>query len=278
MKSLPEFRIIRTVTGMKILPGLIDSHFHLSELEKRDVSAMEVCSSLVEHSFAGGLNISLEYGDLTERQSLLAQFPMIRTGYGLGPWAAEGEEPVDLLLSRLERELSEYPVDGIGEAGLDYYWNYGTVRRQRGLFEGQIRLASRLSRPVIIHSRDADADMKAILKSNSFPASGIIHCFSADRDFARTALDAGLYISFAGPVTYKKNSELREVATYVPSDRLLVETDAPYLAPQAMRGKTNLPLYVSYVVQEIARVRDSEQGRLIEQIAGNFNTLFPPRD
>ena len=263
---------------MNILPGLIDSHFHLSELEKREVSAVDVCSSLVEHSFSGGLNISLDYEDLMEKQSLAAQFPIIRTGYGLGPWAAEGETSVELLLSRLEQELGEYPVDGIGEAGLDYYWNYGTVRRQKELFEGQIRLASRLSRPIIIHSRDADEDMKAILKSTPFPASGIIHCFSADRDFARAALDAGLYLSFAGPVTYRKNGELREVAAFTPPDRLLVETDAPYLAPQAKRGKTNLPLYVSYVVQEIARVRDTEQERLIEQIAGNFNTLFPRRD
>lgn len=260
---------------MNVLPGLIDSHFHLSEIEKRDVAAIDVCSSLVEHSFAGGLNISLEYSDLVEKQSLLTHFPMVRTGYGLGPWAAQGEEPVDLLLTRLEQELNEYPVDGIGEAGLDYYWNYGTAERQKELFEGQIQLASRLARPIIIHSRDADEDMKTILNHSTFPASGIIHCFSADRDFARTALDAGLYISFAGPVTYKKNSELREVAAFVPSDRILVETDAPYLAPRAMRGKTNLPLYVSYVVEEIARVRAIGQEQLIEQIADNFNSLFP---
>lgn len=274
-KSLSGIRIIRTVTGMNVLPGLIDSHFHLSEIEKREVPAVDVCSSLVEHAFAGGLNISLEYSDLVEKQSLLAHFPMLRTGYGLGPWAAQGDEPIDHLLSRLEKELSEYPADGIGEAGLDYYWNYGSAERQTELFEGQIRLASQLSRPIIIHSRDADEDMKAILKNTAFPASGIIHCFSADRDFARTALDAGLHISFAGPVTYKKNSELREVAAFVPSDRILVETDAPYLAPQAMRGKTNLPLYVSYVVQEIARVRAVGQEQLIGQIADNFNSLFP---
>ncbi len=259
---------------MDILPGLIDSHFHLSEIEKKDISAREVCDSLTEHSFAGGVNISLDYADLVEKKALLDLYPSILSGYGIGPWGAQGEENIEHMLSRLEEEIQGCPVDAIGEAGLDFYWSYGTPERQKALFSGQIELASRLSKPVIIHSREADNEMKEMLRSNSFPSSGIIHCFSSDRDFAKTALDAGLYISFAGPLTYKRNEILREVAAYLPSDRILSETDAPYLAPQKKRGKTNLPLYVSYVVEELARVRKSSAEDMARQIRMNFARLF----
>ncbi len=257
---------------MDILPSLTDSHFHLSELEKRGVSAVEVCESL--DGFAAGMNISLDYQDLADKSDLLSNYPFIKVGYGIGPWGAQGEEAVPDMLSRLEREVGTYPVDAIGEAGLDYYWNYGTKERQTELFEGQIDLASRLSKPIIIHSRDADEDMKNVLKRKSFSSSGIIHCFSGDLDFARTALDAGLYISFAGPLTYKRNDVLREVAAYVPADRILSETDAPYLAPQKKRGKTNLPAYVSFVVEEMARVRNASPEVITSLIADNFNRLF----
>ncbi len=259
---------------MNIPEGLIDSHFHLSELEKRGEISHDICESLAEHRFAGGLNISLDFEDLVNRRALLAPYPFIHTGYGAGPWGAEGDEPIERILCRLEEEMKQAPVDAVGEIGLDYYWNYGTPSRQEELFTGQIDLASRLAKPVIIHSRESDEEMKKVLRTHRFPHSGIIHCFSSDIEFARTALEAGLYISFAGPVTYRQNNTLREVAAFVPADRILCETDAPYLAPQKKRGKTNFPLYVSYVYEEIARVRRIGMEELIETVGSNFSALF----
>ena len=168
-------------------------------------------------------------------------------------------------------ENSDLPV---GEVGLDYHWKYGTKETQRKLFESQIGIASRYSLPVIIHSRDADEDMIDILSSNDFPSSGIMHSFSSSPKLMEKALEKGLYISFSGNVTYKGNDKIRESAKLCPPERILYETDSPYLAPIPVRGNPSTPECTEYTSSFLASLRCEEVDAFRKKAIGNFLTLL----
>ena len=150
---------------------------------------------------------------------------------------------------------------------------YGTKEEQIKLFETQLDLSEELRVPVIIHSRDADEDLVSIIKKRSFPYSGIMHCFSSSYDIAKAALDKGLYISFAGNVTYKSNNLIQQAAKYVPSDRILYETDSPYLAPVPMRYKPCNPCYSDYTSSFLADLRNKEADEFRSEAISNFKRL-----
>ncbi len=259
----------------EIPQGLIDSHFHLLEMEKRDFNIDQTCSQMKEFAYAGGIDIGIESDDHLQRSKILEPYPFIKMASGIGPWGAEKEEDIETMIFSLASLISQRKCDAIGEIGLDYYWNYGTRERQERLLRGQIELAISLKLPIIIHNREADEATKAILASYNRETYGIIHCFSSDLSFAKFALDHNFYLSFAGPITYKKNNWLREVVQYTPLDRLLLETDSPFLAPQFKRGKPNTPLYISAIYQKAAEVKGISMEELIEAVHENFFTLFP---
>lgn len=260
------------------LEGLIDSHFHLLEMRKRGLDPETVLRTLAQQGFAGGLDVGISADDVQERLGLLAPWPNIRIAAGIGPWGAQGEDSIENTVTRFAATTQSHGVDCIGEIGLDNYWHYGTPARQHELFVLQLQLAEEWELPIAIHTRDADSAMVRIIQERDFPHGGILHCFSSSWEVANAALDKGLYISFAGPITYRKNEGLRHMLVAVPEDRLLLETDSPYLAPEPYRGHLNTPAHMATIYAEAARIRGVSTENLAESILRNFNALFPIRD
>ena len=162
-----------------------------------------------------------------------------------------------------------------GETGLDYYWHKDAPEWQRARFRTHIRAARRCAKPLIIHTRDSAADtLRLMQEEGAGEAGGVMHCFTETLEVAKGALDLGFYISFSGIVSFKTAASLREVARYVPADRLLVETDAPYLAPVPFRGKTNQPAYVRHVAEAVAAARGETLEAVAEVTTRNFFRLF----
>lgn len=193
---------------------------------------------------------------------------------GIHPHEA-GNEPETDAASLMA--LAEHPkVVGFGETGLDYYYDHSPREAQQRAFRAHIAAARRTGLPVVIHTRDADADMAAILREEmaAGPFPGLIHCFSSGPELAELAIGFGLYLSFSGIITFKTAEPLRETLKGVPLDRILVETDAPYLAPIPKRGKRNEPAYVSYTAARIAEVKGLGPQQVGEATTANFLRLF----
>lgn len=176
------------------------------------------------------------------------------------------------------RDLAQHPkVVAIGEIGLDYYWDKSPKAVQHRALGLQLELAAELDLPVIIHNRESSADVIRLLSDSPLVGRenpGVLHSFAADWETAVAALDMGYYLGFTGPVTFRKADELREIAVKVPEDRLLVETDAPFLTPHPYRGKRNEPAYVAYVAERLAAERDVETAVLARQTTANARRLF----
>ncbi|SES24175.1 TatD family hydrolase [Salisediminibacterium halotolerans] len=198
-----------------------------------------------------------------------------------GIYAAIGWHPVDAVDLTDERlawieELSQHPkVVAIGETGLDYYWDKSSKEEQKEAFRKQIALAKKVQLPLIIHDRDAHQDIVDLLKEeHAEEAGGIMHCFGGSIEIARECLKMNFYISFGGPVTFKNAKRPKEVAKEVPLDRLLIETDAPFLAPHPYRGKRNEPAYVRLVAEEIALLREMTLEEVAKQTTENAKRVF----
>jgi len=172
-------------------------------------------------------------------------------------------------------ELQHPHAVAIGETGLDYHYEPEAAELQQQSFRLHLEAARLTGKPVIVHTREARADTLALLREASLPQAGVLHCFTEDWEMARAALDLGFYISLSGIVTFRNADALREVARQVPADRLLVETDSPYLAPIPHRGKANLPQYVREVAEFLAQLRGVSFEQLAEQTTANFRSLFP---
>lgn len=250
---------------------LVDSHCHLDfpELAK-DLPA------LLANMAAGGVGQALCVGVSLENfprvRALAEAHPQLVASVGVHPDHQEGEEPTAERLL----DLAAHPkVVAIGETGLDYYRLTGDLEWQRERFRTHIRAARRAGKPLIIHTREAAADTLALMREEGAgEAGGVMHCFTETWEVARAALDLGFFISFSGIVTFRSAVALREVARQVPLDRLMVETDAPYLAPVPHRGKLNQPAYVRHVAEEVARIRGMGLEAVAEATTANFRKLF----
>ena len=261
----------------KTIAGLVDSHFHSISMQKKGININRHFSELFSMGFSGGLDIGTEPGDTSARVALLSSFQKIRITSGLSPsLAAEIEEGKSLksLLCILEKDIREYSPSAIGEIGLDWYWDYGTKKIQKDLMTAQINLANSYHLPVIIHNREADDDLIQLLENRPCLAGGIIHCFSSTWETAEKLLDLNFLISFAGNVTYKKNHTLRTTLGKIPLNRLLLETDSPYLSPEPHRGKINTPQNMPYIYHTAASVRKESYHVLVNQIRDNFSSLI----
>lgn len=178
-------------------------------------------------------------------------------------------------VQRLCELASHAKVVGIGETGLDYYWHKDRPEWQRQRFRVHIEAARQCKLPLVIHNRDASADTLAVLAEESASqCGGVFHCFTGDVALARQVLDLGFYVSFSGIVTFKNAADIKAAARFVPDDRILIETDAPFLAPVPHRGKKNQPAWVAHVAEEVARLRASTPERIGEQTSANFFRLF----
>lgn len=252
---------------------LIDSHCHLDYLA-RDGDLDAVVERARRAGVGRMVTICTKLSEFEAVHGIALRYPEVVCSVGVHPHEAgeEGQETPDRLL-----ELAELPeVVGIGESGLDYYYEHSPRAAQQQSFRAHIA-ASRQSRlPLIVHARDADEDTVAILKEEyaqgGFP--GVIHCFTAGPELAEAALEIGFYISLAGIVTFKNAEALRDTARRVPLERLLVETDSPYLAPVPKRGKPNEPAYVVHTAAYLAELFGVSEGELAEATTANFNRLF----
>ena len=252
---------------------LVDSHCHLDFPDFAD----ELDAVVGRARDAGVATMQTICTRLTAFDGVLAiarAYDGVYCSVGVHPHnvAAEPEVAVDALVAR----TGHPKVIGIGETGLDYYYDHSPRQQQQASFRTHIAAARETSLPVIVHTRDADADTAAILteEMGAGPFTGLIHCFSTGRELAERALDLGFYISLAGIVTFNKSDALREIVRELPLERLLVETDAPYLAPVPRRGKRNEPAFVVHTAERIAELRGVSPAELGAATTDNFFNLF----
>jgi len=259
---------------------VIDSHCHLAD-ETFEGDLDEV----VERAKAAGLEralVILEAGNMKEASQaarLRLIWPETRVAIGVHPHQAHqfADDP-DRMTALVREQFARTPdARAVGEIGLDYHYDYSPKDVQHAVFRAQVGLARELARPVVIHTREADEDTIAILKDEGRgEVQGVLHCFTGTPALARAGLDLGLYVSFAGIVTFPKAGDLRETARGVPLDRLLVETDSPFLAPVPYRGKRNEPAYVARVVAALAEIHATDPTEVARRTSANFHSLFRP--
>lgn len=251
----------------------VDSHCHLDRLEwdKLACDLPHVLALARQSQVSHLLCVSVELAQYPAMAELVAPYPEVFVSCGEHPLHA-GEWLDTELLVRL---ASDPRVVAIGETGLDYFYSPDNKRTQQQAFVGHIDAARQLNKPLIVHTRDARHDTLQLLKSHQADVcGGVLHCFTEDWDTAKAALDLGFYISFSGIMTFRNADALRAVVKQVPLDRLLIETDSPYLAPVPYRGKTNQPAYVSAVAAAVAQLRDISVAQLGQITTDNFFRLF----
>lgn len=256
----------------------IDTHTHFDLcMEDDSITEESFLSSLKDNNIKQAVQISIDPG------SFQWSYDFSRRNRDNGIFFTVGIHPSSKANDDLLNEMSDFVGDiagssdndllfGIGETGLDFYRMRQPKKLQIKSFEYQLQLAQRYGLPVIVHSREARDETLNILR-NFAPIKGIMHCFAGDSSAARQFLDLGFYISFAGNVTYKKATDLQDAASFVPLDRLLVETDAPFLAPVPLRGKKNRPHNVVHTYRFIAELRKEHLEKIEEQVADNFKKL-----
>ncbi len=242
---------------------LVDTHAHLND-EQFAEDREEVISRAKENGVETIINIGFNKETILSTLELIEQYDFIYGAVGWHPNDAHTMSQEDL---EWIEELTRHPkIVAIGEIGLDYYWDYAPKDIQQEVFRKQIRLAKKVNLPIIIHNRDAHQDVLSILEEEGAnEIGGIMHSFSGSTEMALQCIDMGFYISFSGPITFKNAKKPKEVAAKIPLDRILVETDAPYLTPEPNRGKRNESAYVRFVAEKIAELRDMNVEE-IEQI------------
>ncbi len=251
----------------------VDSHCHLDFPNYQgDLDA--VIARAAAAGVTSMLTISTHLSRFSGVLAVAEALPAVVCTVGVHPHEAGREEGITV--DRLV-ELSRHPkVVGFGETGLDYYYEHSPRAAQQASFRTHLEAARRTGLPVVVHTRDADDDTAAILREAAAEGalSGVLHCFSSGEALARTAVDLGFYISFSGIVTFKKADALRRIAAALPRDRILIETDAPYLAPVPHRGKRNEPAYVTETARVLAAARGEDLATLAAATTENFFRLF----
>jgi TatD DNase family protein len=254
--------------------NFIDTHSHLDDEKFR-----QDLPQVLERAAAAGLErvvtIATTAADSERCVDLTARFPLLVASVGIQPNNVAQAEAGDW--DRVVKLITAQKVVAVGETGLDRYWDYTPFAQQEDYFSRHLQLARQHQLPLVIHCREAEADVVRMLREDydkNGPVRGVMHSFTGDADTARACLDMGLYISFAGMVTYKNAQNLRDVARQIPAERLLIETDSPYLAPVPMRGKRNEPAYVVHTAECLARERGTDAAMLAKQTTANARTLF----
>jgi len=256
---------------------MIDSHCHLAD-EAFDADLDAAIARAQQAGVTGALCI-LAAGDEAEAaraRGVRAKWAAVRFAAGVHPHAAGAFAGRAADAAQATRaHAAAFDTCGVGEIGLDYHYDFAPREVQREVFAAQLALARELDKPVIVHTREATDDTFDILAASG-GVRGVFHCFTGDVAMARRALDIGFHVSFAGIVSFPRADSLREAARSVPADRLLVETDSPYLAPVPYRGKRNEPAFVSRVLEALAAARGAAPAVLAEQTSHNFVSLFGP--
>ncbi len=252
---------------------LVDSHCHI-DFEDYAERMPQILDGMARNQVTHALCVCVNLADFPRVLALAEGHAQLFASVGVHPDQAENAGPA---ISDLVKRAQHPKIVAIGETGLDYYRQEGDLEWQRTRFRTHIRAARECGKPLIIHTRDAGEDTLRILREEGAQeAGGVMHCFTETLEFAQAAMELNFYISFSGIVTFKNAQAIKEVAKAVPMERLLVETDSPYLAPVPHRGKTNEPAWVRHVAEEIARLREVSLEQVAEATTANFFRLFKP--
>ncbi|WP_099353529.1 TatD family hydrolase [Fredinandcohnia onubensis] len=251
---------------------LIDTHAHLNAIQYQ-----EDLEEVIERAQSEGVEIIVVVG--FDRETITRAIELADTYEFI--YATVGWHPVDAIdmtdedLKWIEELCSHPKVVALGEMGLDYYWDKSPKEIQKEVFRKQIALAKKVKLPIVIHNREATADIIEILEEeNASEVGGIMHCFTGSVEVAKQCMDMNFYISFGGPVTFKNAKKPKEVAAEIPLDRLLIETDCPYLTPHPFRGKRNEPSYVKYVAEQIAELKGVTFEEIAQKTSDNAKRFF----
>jgi len=250
---------------------LIDSHCHLNMVaEKEDLDVIVKRAIASDVAYMQTICTTLE--ELPEILHIAEKYDNIFASVGVHP-----NEVREVVSSEIIVSLTRHPkIIGIGETGLDYYYSTDNKDNQSLSFNNHIQAAQQTNLPIIVHTRDAEQDTIDILtnKMQESPFSGLIHCFTASENLAQKMLDIGLYISIAGIITFKNAQSLQDIIRFIPLERLLIETDSPFLSPVPMRGKSNEPAFVKYVAEKIAEIKGITLEEVAKVTSQNFTNLF----
>ncbi len=254
---------------------LVDSHCHLDYPD----FATEGVADIVNRAKAAGvghfLTICTRIAEFENVLAVAKQFPFIHCTVGTHPHHAAESSEMNVTKNEIVAYTQNAKVVGIGETGLDYHYHHSPAAEQQKTFATHIEAALEADLPLIIHTRAADNDTVRLMRdTGQGRARGVMHCFSGGQELAEQSLALGFYISFSGIVTFKKAEELREVVRHVPLERILVETDAPYLAPIPHRGKRNEPAFVVHTARMVAQLKNISMEEVAKQTTENFFTLF----
>ena len=250
---------------------VFESHFHALHLAQRGLDPRAILDGAFSRGLAGAVDAAVDEHRFAERLALARDYPLLRLSAGVHPSESGGD--IDARMETVAAQAADPAVTALGETGLDFFRDYADPADQEEAFRRHLSLSRETGLPVIIHCREADDRVHAVIASVP-PAGGVMHCFSSDWDSARKALDAGLYVSFAGNLTYKKSDDIRGAAARVPLDRLLIETDAPYLSPQEVRRRPNHPGHLGYTLSVLAEVRGENPADVARACAENGRRLF----
>jgi len=250
----------------------IDSHAHLDD-ERFNKDREDVINALNENGIEAVLDPGADLNSSKLAVALADRYPFIYAAVGCHPHDSKFMN--DDAMNTFHQLAKNKKVVGIGEIGLDYFYDNSDRETQKIWFREQIRLAKELDLPYIVHDRDAHEDVFRIMKEEHYDGTrGILHCYSSSVEMAKEFVKLGFYISLGGPVTFKKAKTSKLVAKEIPLDKLLIETDSPYLTPEPFRGKRNEPKYVRYVAEEIARIKEVPVEVIAENTRENFKRLF----
>jgi TatD DNase family protein len=251
---------------------LFDTHAHLNAIQYEE-DIVEVIERAKSENVTHIVVVGFDKDTIKKAMELTDQYDMIYAAVGWHPVDAIDMTDDDL---KWIKELASHPkVVAIGEMGLDYYWDKSPRDIQKEVFRKQIQLAREVQLPIIIHNREATEDVIKILQEeNASEVGGVMHCFTGSLEVAKQCMDMNFYISFGGPVTFKNAKKPKEVAVEIPMDRLLIETDCPYLTPHPFRGKRNEPSYVKYVAEQIATLKEVSVEEIARRTSDNAMRLF----
>jgi len=251
---------------------LIDTHAHLDD-EKFSEDQEEVIQRALDNGIKTIINIGYDKNTIQSTLQLVDRYDFIYGAIGWHPNNAHEMSEDDF--DWLDKQLDHPKVLAIGEIGLDYYWDYAPKDIQQDVFRRQIQLAKKKGLPIVIHDRDAHQDVCQIIKEEGIKEiGGIMHSFSGSVEMAFECIEQGFYISFSGPVTFKNAKKPKEVAAQIPLEKLLIETDSPYLTPEPFRGKRNESAYVKYVAEKIAELRGMEFDQIAKITTENARKIF----
>jgi TatD DNase family protein len=252
---------------------IVDSHCHLNFSEK-ELPLVEVLNNAKKNNIGLMLNIatnSIEYDNLINTSNLYKE-----VYFTLGVHPHEANDLNNKVIEKIYINKNNKKFIGIGETGLDFYYNNSDKLSQINSFEKQIEIAQNLSLPIVIHMRNAENEMLEILEKNQKKKhfNGVIHCFTSNQKFADAAIALGFYISASGIITFKKSDQLRDIFKNLPNNKILVETDSPYLSPEPLRGKVNQPSHIIHTIKKLSEIKNISYNETVNLTKSNFLKLF----